>query len=626
MLFQPNQSINQNAGIGDLGAQWLCKGISALCRNQSRDDPGGASGGGSGIRDLRLRGNNITHSGAKELAKLLSEDRCARDLRELDLSMNTITADGFRPLAVSLRGCRELVRLDVAGCRLGPGGVDAAADLIAAAGPRLRSVILTPKAEFADRVLGDRGGLAVALRQSLQRLADSLPFAGGVVEVGLGAFLRADPAAAASIEDALRERRERDGRAAGAGGGGGGAGAGEGGKRDTSSPAAGRGGSSSRSSEKSSRNANGGGGGGGGTSRLGSRTTRGDGSGTPLTVSAGGTRRTGASTPRAGGTATTPGSSSRSTPIRSREAGSSSRHGTRGTGIERPKAGKQPGTSERVRRGAAGPRSSPPTAGSASSSSASLHRASSKASMRAGAGGSGGKPSPLSSERSSRQQQQQQQQQHKTTAATLAAHDRAAAVQPAPHKRMHQGEELDSIDGFSPMVSRHALPPTPSSQRLLGSNPAHSRSGSRSFRAAGGGGGGGIDAGGGNHGAAGGGSGGGGGSGDVADSIADVVSKVMGDTAAMADDSESPPSVAPSTWEEDCAAVSAAAAAGRSRRTSGDSATSAGGLSSRGERGEGRKALSRKSSSASVRAVPDSSGRSTSKSAEHRGKGVAWRP
>ncbi len=630
-LSRPTESTDQTtiAGIGDLGAQWLCKGISALCRNQSRGDHtgAGAGAGGSGIRDLRLRGNNITHSGAKELAKLLSEDRCARDLRELDLSMNTITADGFRPLAVSLRGCRELVRLDVAGCRLGPGGVDAAADLIAAAGPRLRSVILTPKAEFADRVLGDRGGLAVALRQSLQRLADSLPFAAGVVEVGLGAFLRADPGAAASIEDALRERRERERAAAGAerserdraGGGG------DGGKRDTTASGsagggAAGGGSSSRSSEKTPRSANGGGG-----SRVGGRATRGDGAGTPLTVSssAGGTRRTGASTPRASGTATTPGSSSRITPIRSREA-AGSRHGTRGTGIERPKAGLErpkPGTAERVRRGAAGSRTSPPSAGSGASSSSSLHRASSKASMRggaaaaAGAGGSG-----RSSERSSRQQ-------HKTTAATLAARDRAAAAQPAPHKRMHQGEELDSIEGFSPMVSRHApppppppsagLPPTPSSRRLVGGNPAetppavgrtHSRTGSRSFRTVGGG-----EA----HGA-------GGGSGDVADSIADVVSKVMGDTAAMADDQESPPSVAPSTWEwqDDGAAASAAAAAakakakaaGRSRRTSADSTASAGGVSSRGERGEGSKALSRKSSAASVRAVPDSGG--TSKSGE----------
>ncbi|CAN0057694.1 unnamed protein product, partial [Laminaria digitata] len=202
-------------GIGDLGAQWLCKGISALCREPAAaggagsksGHRGASSGSSSGIRDLRLRGNNITHSGARDLAKLLSEDRCARELRELDLSMNTITADGFRPLAASLRGCRELVRLDVGGCRLGPGGVEAAAELIAAAGPKLTTVILTPKAEFADRVLGDRGGLAVALRQSLQRLADSLRFAGTVVEVNLGAFLRGDPSAAASIEETLRENR-----------------------------------------------------------------------------------------------------------------------------------------------------------------------------------------------------------------------------------------------------------------------------------------------------------------------------------------------------------------------------------------------------------------------------------
>eukprot|EP00903_Cladosiphon_okamuranus_P010674 g10091.t1 len=580
-------------GIGDLGVQWLCKGISALCRNQSREDPngggsaGGGSGGsgGSGIRDLRLRGNNITHAGARELAKLLSEDRCARDLRELDLSMNTITADGFRPLAVSLRGCPELVRLDVAGCRLGPGGVDAAADLIAASGPKLRTVILTPKAEFADRVLGDRGGLAVALRQSLQRLADSLPFAGAVLEVGLGAFLRADPGAAASIEETLSERRDR----AGVSGGG------DGGKRDTPAPDAGRGGGggeggagggSSRSGEKLRLNS---------SSRMGSGRARADGPGTPSGMTSSGGRRPGGTTPRAGGIPTTPVSSSR-VATRAREAGS--RHGARGTGIERPKAGierQKPGTAERVRRGAA-PRASPGSAGASSTPPAgpSLHRASSKASVR-GANGSG----KSSSERS----RQQHMQQHKTTAATLAARDRAAAAEPAPHKRMHQGEELDSIDGFMPTEARHALPPPPSSssstippassssRRLLSSKASsatmvrtHSRSGSTSsFRD--------IE-GGGQHEA---------GGGAVADSIADVVSKVMGDTAAMADDQESPPSVAPSTWEWSGDGHGEAAGARSNRRVVDEPAAPGG-------RGEGRKALSRKSSAASVRAVADSSG------------------
>ena len=566
-------------GIGDLGVQWLCKGISALCRNQNREETSAGSGG-SGIRDLRLRGNNITHAGAKELAKLLSEDRCARDLRELDLSMNTITADGFRPLAVSLRGCRELVRLDVAGCRLGPGGVDAAADLIAASGPKLRAVILTPKAEFADRVLGDRGGLAVALRQSLQRLADSLPFAGAVLEVGLGAFLRADPGAAASIEETLRERRERVG----------GNGGGDGGKRDTTSPAAGRGGaggssSSSRSGEKPR--------GGSGSSRLGGR-ARADAPGTPSALTSSGSRRTGGTTPRGGGIPTTPGSSGRSAATRAREAGS--RHGARGTGIERPRAGierQKPGTAERVRRGAT-PRSSPSSAGAGPSStppagpsSSSLHRAASKASVRGAASGSG---------KSSSERSRQQLQQHKTTAATLAARDRVAVAQPAPHKRMHQGEELDSIDGFTPTEARHpppppppsTMPPTPSSRRHLSSKAAaaplvrtHSRSGSSSFRDGDGR----VkhEAGVGGTAASAGGA--------VADSIADVVSEVMGDTAAMADDQESPPSVAPSTWEWQ----------GDGRRGADESAAP-------GRRGEGRKALSRKSSSGSVRTAPDSSG------------------
>lgn len=569
-------------GIGDLGVQWLCKGISALCRNQNRED---TSGGGSGIRDLRLRGNNITHAGAKELAKLLSEDRCARDLRELDLSMNTITADGFRPLAVSLRGCRELYRLDVAGCRLGPGGVDAAADLIAASGPKLRSVILTPKAEFADRVLGDRGGLAVALRQSLQRLADSLPFAGAVLEVGLGAFLRADPGAAASIEETLRERRER----AGVSGGG------DGGKRDTTSPAAGRGGgsssSSSRSGEKPRVH---------GSSRLGGGRARADVPGTPSTVACSGSRRPGGTTPRAGGIPTTPVSSSRAA-ARAREAGSS-RHGARGTGIERPKAGverQKPNTAERVRRGAA-PRSSPGSAGANSTPPAgpSLHRASSKASVR-GASGSG---------KSSSERSRQQLQQHKTTSATLAARDRVAAAQPTPHKRMHQGEELDSIDGFTPTEARHApsssvVPPTSSSSRRLLASKAssvsmvrtHTRTGSTSsFR---------DGDGGGKHEEAGGG---------VADSIADVVSKVMGDTAAMADDQESPPSVAPSTWECSGDVPRQAAVASGSRRGVDEPAA-------QGGPGEGRKTLSRKSSAASVRAVPDSSGEWDE---ERRGRGA----
>ncbi|CBJ26094.1 conserved unknown protein [Ectocarpus siliculosus] len=469
-------------GIGDLGAQWLCKGISALCRNQQD-----AAGSGSGIRDLRLRGNNITHTGAKELATILSEGRCARDLRELDLSMNTITADGFRPLAVSLRGCRELVRLDVAGCRLGPGGVDAVADLIAASGPKLTAVVLTPKAEFADRVLGDRGGLAVALRQSLQRLADSLPFAGSVVE-GIG------------------------------------------------------------------------------------------------------------------------------------------KSGARGTGIERPKAGLERqkaagGTAERQRRGAGGPRPSPPSGGgvgttASSSGPGGLQRTSSKASMRGG-GGTAGKP-----ETGQPRQPVVAGQHHKTTTATLAARDRAAVdAHAAPHRRLHQGEELDSIEGFT--EQRQAPKLMPPTRELLASQAA------AAVLAAGGGGNTGFygDGGSGGKKAAGPGPSAGleaSASGGVVESIADVVSKVMGDTAAVADGLVTPPPVAPSTWDWDTNSGGPAGSAATGKKEENDAddspATTASGASTmvpssvgpvstaqQGGGGAKAVALSRKSSAASFSTAPESS-------------------
>ncbi|CAM9552733.1 unnamed protein product [Ectocarpus sp. 4 AP-2014] len=611
-------------GIGDLGAQWLCKGISALCRNQ-QDTAGGGSG--SGIRDLRLRGNNITHTGAKELATILSEDRCARDLRELDLSMNTITADGFRPLAVSLRGCRELVRLDVAGCRLGPGGVDAVADLIAASGPKLTAVVLTPKAEFADRVLGDRGGLAVALRQSLQRLADSLPFAGSVVEVGLGAFLRADPAAAASIEEILRERREqqqqqqqqqqaREAQSSERS-------AREGSKRGTAAAVAAAG--PSRSTEKSRAANRTGGGGGGGRKRA---------EGPQASPAAGGRRAGGGTAPRSGGGGgggipTTPRTSNRSNNNpggRSRQQQGIGKSGARATGIERPKAGVERqkaagGTAERQRRGAGGPRPSPPSGGGVGTSASSsgpggLQRTSSKASMRGGGGPAGkyetGQP----------RQAVVAGQHHKTTAATLAARDRAAAdAHAAPHRRLHQGEELDSIEGFTePRQAPKSMPPT---RELLASQAA------AVTLAAGGGGNTGFYSDGGSGGkkaarprsstgleaAA---------SGGVVESIADVVSKVMGDTAAVADGLVTPPPVAPSTWDwdKDSGGRAGSAAAGKKEENDADDSpsTTASGAStmvpssvgpvSTRQQGGGAKAvaaLSRKSSAASFSTAPESS-------------------
>ncbi|CAM9154687.1 unnamed protein product [Ectocarpus sp. 6 AP-2014] len=611
-------------GIGDLGAQWLCKGISALCRNQQD-----AAGSGSGIRDLRLRGNNITHTGAKELATILSEGRCARDLRELDLSMNTITADGFRPLAVSLRGCRELVRLDVAGCRLGPGGVDAVADLIAASGPKLTAVVLTPKAEFADRVLGDRGGLAVALRQSLQRLADSLPFAGSVVEVGLGAFLRADPAAAASIEETLHERREqqrqqqqqqqqaREAQSSGRS-------AGDGSKRGTAAAVAAAAGPS-RSNEKSrAANRTGGGGGGGGRKRA---------EGPQASPAAGGRRAGGGTAPRSagggGGNSTTPKTSNRSNNNpggRSRQQQGIGKSGARGTGIERPKAGLERqkaagGTAERQRRGAGGPRPSPPSGGgvgttASSSGPGGLQRTSSKASMRGG-GGTAGKP-----ETGQPRQPVVAGQHHKTTAATLAARDRAAVdAHAAPHRRLHQGEELDSIEGFT--EQRQAPKLMPPTRELLASQAA------AAVLAAGGGGNTGFygDGGSGGKKAAGPGSSAGleaSASGGVVESIADVVSKVMGDTAAVADGLVTPPPVAPSTWDWDTnnGGPAGSAAAGKKEKNDADDSpsttasgastmvpSSVGPVSAAQQGGGGAKAvaLSRKSSAASFSTAPESS-------------------
>ena len=523
-------------------------------------DPGSKGGhrsNSSGIRDLRLRGNNITHSGARDLAKLLSEDRCARELRELDLSMNTITADGFRPLAVSLRGCRELVRLDVGGCRLGPGGVEAAAELIAAAGPKLTTVILTPKAEFADRVLGDRGGLAVALRQSLQRLADSLRFAGTVVDVNLGAFLRGDPVAAGSIEETLRENRERAAAVGGERSGSGGGGEVEGRRRAgdvgvervPSTP------SSSRPIEKSRS-----GGPKRGTPSSGSR-TRGEPAGvTPTPSSASGRRVT---PPHRTGSA-----AAGVTPGRSTHSGSKEPR-VRGSGIERPK----PSTAERTRRGTPNGNTRmtpPPGPGSA-------HRTSSKSSLKDEGGRAGVTPGRSSSHAAGTGAKRGT---GATTAATLAARDKAAAEEaaaaaaamassnavPTPRRRMHQGEELDSIDGFSPTVPARLPPPPPShggsssssSRRPLPLSATAGLSRTHSHRTAPSPEGSPGDVYSNPTGAV---AGSGAEGGRHVDTIADVVSKVMGDTEAMVAQ-ESPLCVAPSTWQWQAEAAAAAGAEG----------------------------------------------------------------
>lgn len=555
---------NLCAGVGDLGMRWLTRGISALCRQK---DSGIHHGGGSGektsswpsggIRDIRLRGNNITHAGAKELATLLSEDRCAHELRELDLSLNTITNEGFHPLVASLKGCRELIRLDVAGCRLGPGGVKTIARLLVDAPPLLSKINLAPKTEFADRVLSDREGLAVALCEALQQVADALPFAGAVVELGLGFYSRADPAASDVIERTLLEHRERMGVASTEGTAGAGA-------RPEAGVAAHKGGGdigiSDRegrtpvSNEKKTRVPSKSGSSSGGSSNSRTRVNEDSGS-----ASISGRR------------GETPRPTQRGTSGRSRD-----RQGTpRAFGIERPKAGlerakaglerSKASTAERMRRNA-GNHSSGTVAASVNatppSGSGSLSRSSSstKSSIR-------GKSSAGRSQ--------------KTTPATLAARDReaTAAVELASansgaqpqHRRMHQGEELDSIDGFTPvpsnaMATANGLPMSAtSSKRYLtygggggaggaGSRkmPNHfddgrnagdpfataatkstttagaaARSSSRTLPRMGSA-----------------------GQGSNLSAVAGVVSDVIADTAAMDDLTVSPPPVAPSTWQD----------------------------------------------------------------------------
>lgn len=517
--------------------QWLTNGISALCRCKETgalQDP--SSNPVGGIRHLRLRGNNITHAGAQDLAKLLSEDRCARELRELDLSLNTITNDGFKPLAASLKGCRELVRLDVAGCRLGPGGVRAAAELLSEAPPRLSKVNLIPKAEFADRVLSDRDGLAIALRQSLQHMADALPFAGTVVDLSLGFYLRADSAAAAAIERTLQEHRERMGVASCTGTG---AGIGtegsehKGGRSDTVD-----GGCGPPATEKP---------------RGAPKSAPGSGSSNRTRVN---TTESGVSSSTSGRRGDTP--PQRSTQGRARDRQGPARVSTTERPkacIERPKAGldrTKAITGERARRNAGGHASGVPTAGASATpptGSSSLSRTPSKASVRG----------TSSAGRSSQ----------KTTAAKLAARDReveaalssasAHSIAPPHRRRMHQGEELDSIDGFTPVPTAVASTRcTPPSLTTASRRPAASGGGTGSTRTP-------AHSGGQNVvspsidgvGAASTSCGGPSartlsrkGSALGITVVADVVSEVIRDTAAMDDYLDSPPAVAPSTWQD----------------------------------------------------------------------------
>lgn len=485
-------------GIGNLGVEWLTKGISKLChtRVQPNNSPEGGGTWG-GIRVLRARGNNITHLGAMQLAKLFSEEKCARELVELDLSMNTITADGFRPLAESLRGCRELVRLDVSNCRLGPVGMEAAAELIASAGPKLSAVILAPKPEFADRVQDDRSGLAVALRQSLQRLADSLRFAGSVVELNLGSFVKADPASAASIQETLQEHRERLGLTS---------------SRPEAEAAAGRGGEKKGGKIEGARL----------TAPRSSEKTRGSGA-----IKAG--AQASSVTPsryqsRSAAAGGAPPSGSRVGVSRAQRSGTATgrENSARGGGIERSRSGSErikessekskPAAVSRTKRLAGtgvGMSGSAPTPASYSS----VPRTASKSSRVARGGGVGAVAS-----HSGRFTSQGPSTPRGTDTTSVMQKNPAGVAIPRPRRRMHQGEELDSIDNFSALPSRAAATNSPSLSREAETVTRAAETATRSK--------GGVNA----------------------EKIADLVSKVMGDTEGIAH-GESPPEVAPSSWK-----------------------------------------------------------------------------
>lgn len=484
-------------GIGNLGVEWLTKGISKLChtRIQPNNSPEGGGTWG-GIRVLRARGNNITHLGAIQLAKLFSEEKCARKLVELDLSMNTITADGFRPLAESLSGCRELVRLDVSNCRLGPVGMEAAAELIAGAGLKLSAVILTPKPEFADRVQDDRSGLAVALRRSLQRLADSLRFAGSVVELNLGSFVKADPASAASIQETLQEHRERLGMTS---------------SRPEAEAAAGRGEGKRGGKIEGARST---------APRSGEKTR------------SSGAIKAGAQVPnvtpsryqsRSAATGGAPPSGSRGGVPRAQRSGTATgrENSARGAGIERSRLGSErikesseknkPAAASRTKRMAgtgAGMSGGAPTPAPSSS----VPRSASKSSSRVARGGSGG---AVASD-SGRSTSQSPAAPRGTDTTSVMPKKAAGVTTPRPHRRMHQGEELDSIDSFSVLPSRAAAPNSRSLSREDETVTRSAAAGSKS--------------------------------GVNAEKIADLVSKVMGDTEGIAH-GESPPEVAPSSWK-----------------------------------------------------------------------------
>lgn len=510
--------------------EWLTKGISKLCHTRIQPNNSPESGGAwGGIRVLRARGNNITHLGATQLAKLFSEEKCARELVELDLSMNTITADGFRPLAESLRGCRELVRLDVSNCRLGPVGMEAAAELIAGAGPKLSAVVLNPKPEFADRVQDDRSGLAVALRRSLQRLADSLRFAGSVVELNLGSFVRADPASAASIQETLQEHREKLGLTS--------LPSPSSSSRPEAKVGTGRGGEKKGGKIEGARS----------TALRSGEKTRGSGA-----IKAG--AQVPSVTPsryqsRSAATRGAPPSGSRGGVLRAQRSDTAMgrENSARGSGIERSRSGSEriKESSEKSKPVAAsgtkrlagtgvGMNGGAPTVSAGGSTppapSSSVPRAASKPSSRVARGGSGGAVASGSGRSTS-----QGAAAPRGTDTTSAMSKKAAGVStPRPHRRMHQGEELDSIDSFSVLPSRAA---TPNSRSL--SREGETAAGSK----------GGVNA----------------------EKIADLVSKVMGDTEGIAH-GESPPAVAPSSWKgRDDEVVSG----GRNRRVAESSSSPA---------------------------------------------------
>uniref|UniRef100_A0A8C2F7S0 Uncharacterized protein n=1 Tax=Cyprinus carpio TaxID=7962 RepID=A0A8C2F7S0_CYPCA len=130
----------------------------------------------SNLIELDLSGNKLGNTGIEKICILLKKPQCS--LKKLKLSDCSITEEGYKTLASSLKSNSNLIELDLTGNDPGPSGVQGLIDLLRSGCCKLKTLRLlkSPAAQetcdYLTKVLGKSPLLLTELDLSEDKLGD----------------------------------------------------------------------------------------------------------------------------------------------------------------------------------------------------------------------------------------------------------------------------------------------------------------------------------------------------------------------------------------------------------------------------------------------------------------------